>query len=966
MIPKLWLKALSMIILTTLVMFSSGCGGGGGGGGTVAPTGEAPDAQFTVTPTIGSFPLTVSFDATLSSDSDGDITQYQWDFGDGADGDGVTTQHTYRSAGPFTAILTVTDNDGMTGSNSFVIDVKRRFGAGGVIESANHTTSDSDVNDPNADYASNDSFTVAQIIPAPITVGGYVNVANAGAGGRSKVSGDANDFYQAFLAENMTVTLYMTADTTDADLNLYLYDDTQTLVDASLATGDAIDALTVPETGTYFVRIEAVENATTATATNYTLTIGQALSAASQFPLRLSDAFVPGEVIVTFKNQGISTQSAAISIPVQEMGLVLKAYAPGSGTLFELSENRENSGAMNTLGGSASIHKRFDFGNISTEMREKLETLWMVKTLRNRRDVAFSDPNFIRKPLRIPNDSFYDVQWHYPLINLPQAWDVTTGSSSVIVAVIDTGVLLNHPDLSGQLVSGYDFISDTDIAADGDGLDPDPDDPGDQDIGGSSFHGTHVSGTIAAASNNARGGAGVAWNARIMPLRALGKGGGTVFDIMNAVRYAAGFSNPSGTTPSKAADIINLSIGGDSPTQSEANLYQQVRAAGVIIVAAAGNHSSSSPTYPASYPDVLSVSAVTIHQELADYSNFGTSIDVAAPGGDLQFDVNGDGHGDGVLSTSGDDTSGSIKMAYAISQGTSMAAPHVSGVIALMKSVYPSLTPNQFEILLKSGDLTQDIGLPGRDNSFGYGLIDANKAVQEAQALAGGGAVLPVILVANPGSLNFSVSIESANLSLLNGGGAGSLQVTQVSEEANWLTVTPTSNVSNSGLGTYLVQVDRFGLAPGTYTTTITFESTANNVNVPVVMQVFVAPEISDAGFHYILLLDPVTQETLKQLDIGSDDDGNYPYLFTDLAYGEEYLIFAGSDPNNNHEICESGEACGAYISLDKPQALTILGDRTDLDFTTEFAVSLPAISSSSFVEKQAPLKRIVLKEIAH
>lgn len=968
-----WIRTVSIMLMMVFVFLSPGCGGGGGGGNT--PTGQAPNAQFTATPTIGSFPLSVSFDATLSSDSDGTIASYQWDFGDGSVGSGVTIQHTYNTAGPFTAMLTITDNEGLTGNRSMVIDVKRRFGAGGIIESADHTTVDSDVNDPNADYASNDSFADAQIVPAPVTVGGYVNVPNAGDTGRSKTIGDPNDFYRVFLAKDMMVTLFMTADTTTADLNLYLYDDTQLLVDASLTTGDAIDVLMAPDTGTYFIRVEAVADALLATATNYTLTIGQATTATSAFPLRLSDVFVPGEMIVHFAEPYQSptssvavfeASSAGLPRTIEQMGLMVKGHSPGCGWLLKLTDSLDISTTAKTLSTNATIHNRYEFGTLSRPMREKLETLWMIKTFRHRSDVASVDPNFIRSPLRIPNDTFYDVQWHYPLINLPQAWDVTTGGSGAIVAVVDTGVLLDHPDLAGQLVSGYDFISDPDISVDGDGLDSDPDDPGDQDIGGSSFHGTHVAGTIASASDNGIGGAGVAWSAKIMPLRALGKGGGTLFDIMNAVRYAAGLDNPSGDIPSRVADIINLSIGGDSPAQSEAKLYEAVRAKGIIIVAAAGNDGSSAPKYPASYPDVISVSAVTILQGLAGYSNFGESIDVAAPGGDLQFDINGDGYGDGVLSTSGDDTSGTIKMAYSIFQGTSMAAPHVAGVIALMKGVYPSLTPDQFQTLLEDGRLTQDIGTAGRDNLFGYGLIDAAKSVQEAQSLAGGGSTLPAVLVANPRSLNFGVSQVSANLSVIKGGGPGTLQITQIVENADWLSVSPTANVDGSGLGTYTVTVDRLDLGPGSYTSTIAFESTANTVNVPVVMQVLTAPEVSNAGFHYILLVDPLTLESVEQLDIAPNEDGNYPYLFTDLAYGDEYLIYAGSDPNNNNEICESGEACGAYISLDTPQAITILGDRTDLDFTTEFAVSLPATPTDDPAEKRTHLKRIVVKEIAN
>ena len=248
---------------------------------------------------------------------------------------------------------------------------------------------------------------------------------------------------------------------------------------------------------------------------------------------------------------------------------------------------------------------------LDPELQRKIETLTVISELKNRADVAYAEPNYIRRQQLSPSDELFDRQWHYPLINLPEAWDATKGDANVIVAVVDTGVLSDHPDLHDRLTNtGYDFVSDPDSAMDDDGIDPDPyDDAGVKNPGFSIFHGSHVAGTIAAQTNNGIGVAGVGWNTRIMPVRALGKGGsGANYDIMQAVRYAAGLldeqglpDNDSGTVPSQKADIINLSLSGNDYSFLEQDIYDGVRAEGIIVVAAAGNNAASQPVYPAGY-----------------------------------------------------------------------------------------------------------------------------------------------------------------------------------------------------------------------------------------------------------------------------------------------------------------------------------------------------------------------------
>ena len=480
----------------------------------------------------------------------------------------------------------------------------------------------------------------------------------------------------------------------------------------------------------------------------------------------------------------------------------------GARSCSRSAKGAERSAALSALGLAEGSPLGPAAAPLDPALAARAETLRVVKALRRRADVESADPNYLRRAYRTPSDPFFRHQWHYPLIRLPQAWDVTTGTPAtgeVVVAVVDTGVMLSHPDLSGKVLPGFDFVSDAAMSNDGDGRDANADDPGDAlTPGGSSWHGTHVAGTVGAAGDDGAGVAGVSWGARILPVRALGRGGGTSFDIIQAVRWAAGLSNDSGTVPPRRADVINLSLGGPGSSASEQAEYTAVRGAGVIIIAAAGNDSSAQLGFPASYEGVVSVSAVDMALARAPYSNFGTAVDVAAPGGDSSADRDGNGIADGVVSTYVDDASGTRTPAFGQLNGTSMAAPHVAGVAALMKAVCPSLTPAQFDALLTSGALTQDLGAAGRDDFFGHGLIDALSAVQAAGSQCGL-APVPVITVA-PGRIDLSSSDAGASFTV-SIEGAGQVGVSEFTDDAPWLTVAP-AGVDANGIGSYALTVE--------------------------------------------------------------------------------------------------------------------------------------------------------------
>ena len=301
----------------------------------------------------------------------------------------------------------------------------------------------------------------------------------------------------------------------------------------------------------------------------------------------------------------------------------------------------------------------------------------------------FIEPNYIYKSSEVPNDPDYSKQWNLRSINVESAWDETKGSG-ITVAVIDTGIS-PVPDLKDtQFVAGYDFVNDRIEAFD--------------DAG----HGTHVAGTIAQSTNNGYGVAGIAYEASLMPLKVLGaSGGGTVADIAEAIRFAA----------DNEADVINMSLGGagESKLMEEAINYAHQK--GVVLVAAAGNANQNSASYPARYPHVIGVAALDSAGIKAPYSNFGAGVDISAPGGSEVGKI--------LQETIDPETGEPVFIGY---QGTSMAAPHVAGVAALVKASGITEPDEVLRVLKQSARVVQEDPL----NHFGAGHLDASEAVKLA------------------------------------------------------------------------------------------------------------------------------------------------------------------------------------------------------------------------------------------
>ena len=346
----------------------------------------------------------------------------------------------------------------------------------------------------------------------------------------------------------------------------------------------------------------------------------------------------------------------------------------------------------------------------------------------------------ILKATLVPGDSgsgdpLYFEQWHYfdndGGIDLPLAWNISTGDSGIVVAVLDTGITV-HRDLRGNVLPGADLISDRGMSNDGDGRDTNAADSGDWIAAGdpcytgqninSTWHGTHVAGTIAANSDNGVGITGVAWNVKILPVRVLGKCGGYLSDIADGIRWAAGGSVNGLPLNNNKADVINLSLGGAGvcgPTMQSAIDFAVSQ--GVVIVVAAGNESQNlnyTSYVPATCRNVITVGAGNKYASKSHYSNYGDYVDVMAPGGD---------NNDLVLSTINTGSTLPSSESYSGMMGTSMAAPHVAGVVALIKSVKKKLYPAQIENILKETTKYFDCY-----EGCGRGLISAHRALELA------------------------------------------------------------------------------------------------------------------------------------------------------------------------------------------------------------------------------------------
>jgi serine protease len=559
--------------------------------------------------------------------------------------------------------------------------------------------------------------------------------------------------------------------------------------------------------------------------------------------------------------------------------------------------------------------------------------------------------NDIYQGFAIPNDPLFQQQWHLSSVNLPAAWELTVGDPDVVVAIVDSGVVHANPDLRGRITRdpqnpdrfiGADFV-DVSISLDGDGPDLDAEDPGDNlfgtEPGQDSFHGTHTAGTVGAVTNNRLGVAGVMWEGQILPVRVLGdRLQGSVADILAGLGWAIGGEFDAFPRNQRPARIVNLSLGGTTTPSAQALWEDAVTfilddPEGLfndpILVCAAGNSAIDvRNVVPANIPRMITVGASRLDGQRANYSNFGPGIDVMAPGGQVDLDLDNNNIEDGVTSTLGIDVG--------IEQGTSMAAPHVAGIAGLIVSASPNLTHDLVHNLVR--DTTNDA--LRCNEGCGSGLVDAAAAL-----LASGAEVNPTPRLAlNAQSIFFNGGIVQRTVSVLNlGSVAGPFEVRVDRGQAALFTVTPSSGtVPPSGLVTLTIQLARGDETVGSATLVVDGTGEADG------QQLTAGISFDDNPTRGRRSLEEVQVGAFARAGDGglvrvgeaiATRDNNFAFTVSGLTVGT-YEVYAIGDDNFDGTFDSQQESVGAYPITTEVQPVVIEDEEVPVE-GIDFAIRL-------------------------
>jgi len=584
-----------------------------------------------------------------------------------------------------------------------------------------------------------------------------------------------------------------------------------------------------------------------------------------------------------------ATSSNQIAAPTEVDHLIITPRVIKGKKLSEQLERRNDSHLSSIAARSLSIERQLSGKSHLLKLDRAVsldEARALAAKLSTNTEVESVEPDVrMQAHAFMPNDPGYSGapgQWHFmtPIgsnaggADLPPAWDMTLGNGTVEVAVLDTGYR-PHSDLQAVL-PGYDFVSSVAIANDGNGRDADASDPGDAVVANecgrgaaaarSSWHGTHVMGIIAALMNNGLYGTGMAPNVRIVPVRVLGKCGGYTSDIIDGMRWAAGLAVPGAPKNAYPARIINVSLGipGTCSRAFQAAI-NDVNAAGAIVVVSNGNGGYSSVNQPANCAGTLAVTAHSVDGDSATYANLGVQTLISAPGGGCGTLARNcveiySSNGLGIYSLGNTGASRPASDGYSIKYGTSMAAPHVSGAIALMLSLNPSLSRDEVVSLLRASARAFPAGsaclLRANSGMCGAGILDVYAALT---SIAPAIHISNLSQVASPGAL---VNLDASAIS------PSGHQVTSYAWHAS-----PSNKIPISVLNADTANASFVAPATGTYQfVVLVTDSSGTTSNASATVRINSAPVIQSVTTHQV-----AAGKTLTIKLVAMDADGNKP-----------------------------------------------------------------------------------------
>ena len=787
---------------------------------------------------------------------------------------------------------------------------------------------------------SNDSLAEAQILITPTDVDGNIGddvFAQLSFDSNGDIVRDENgdviytnidrpddaDWYKVETVPNLQITLavedYQETITDDNGsettvtnkATLLLYDAVGTLLDFQYTDGSTEEYQTInlPDSGTVYAVVKQDVNNT-----KYTLALGSVVTSTQSKFLSSKDAYAIGRMM-TYRsfNKDFGYIDTENDIP-------LRSSLAGKLTSLNESDFKglkvidfDYLQEYSSIFGNKTYLDSSEFVNTSSLDQIKYLKHWKIlQHYRNKFPQLDLEFDFkVHKLTGFTQDEYWAYQWGLQNIGLEQVLNaIGQETQNVAVAVIDSGSPSQTSTAwttSAFLEGGYDFAPASD-SSDGDGPDPDPTDHNPA----SGSHGTHVATTINALNdgNNING-----FGVNVVPFNVFGNSGSAYSsDVIGAMLFAAGLSNETGTFYTGAVPIrvINLSLGssGGSCGGSYTNGISDVTAAGLTVVAASGNEAIEAPGvygFPASCDNVVSVGSVDPVNNRAYYSTYNDMVDIAAPGGTVGTDINGDGQGDGILAFDGNES-------LANYQGTSMASPHVAGAIAVLYGLKPDWTTVQMDAFINGGYLTDDIGPEGRDDEYGLGMLNLSKAFT---ALIDGGLDFTYATI-TPGSLNFGYTDTERTITV-NKIGDGDLSVTQIVPDNSSLASVSAVDVDASGFGTYRVTLTRGDVPDGSYQSSITATiSDETTTNITFTYAIGEERQRPDIGFTYLLLINDDGESvggwyidlrpegvSFEVNDIGID---SYYWLFSTEIDGDGYVGGYGEIMETYPEISSNAD----------------------------------------------------------